>query len=98
MNRKKLFDYNEAPPQIFSFQISEILISFLNGDFQSFLNMQSHFQSSNKVTNIALVDITLMSLIQYLDMFLSTLCAWRVRGSRLEEFYKKVSLKIPQNS
>ena len=34
-----------------------------------------------------------MSLLQYLDMFLSTLCIWRVRRSRPEEFYKKVALK-----
>ena len=49
--------------------------------------------STCKLTNIASIDITLMSLLQYLDMFLSTLRIWRVRRSRPEEFYKKVALK-----
>ena len=31
--------------------------------------MQNHFQSWQKVTNIASTDVTLMSLLQYLDMF-----------------------------
>ena len=34
-----------------------------------------------------------MPLLQYLDTLLSTLCTWRVRSSRLEEFYKKGVLK-----
>ena len=34
--------------------------------------MENHFQSWHKVTNIAWIDITLMSLLQYLDTFLST--------------------------
>ena len=34
-----------------------------------------------------------MFLLQYLDTFLSTLCNFRVRSSRLEEFYKKGGLK-----
>ena len=38
MNRKKWFDYNETPPQIFSLQISETWL-FLGDDFQSFLNI-----------------------------------------------------------
>ena len=40
--------------------------------FQSFLNMQNHFQSWHTVTNIAWIDINLMSLLQCLDTFLST--------------------------
>ena len=35
------------------------------------------------------IDITLMSLLEYLDTFLSTLCTWRVRGSRPKEFFKQ---------
>ena len=31
--------------------------------------MKKHFQSSHKVTNIASTDITLTSLLQYLDTF-----------------------------
>ena len=34
-----------------------------------------------------------MSSLQYLDTFLSALCTWRVRSSRLEEFYKEGILK-----
>ena len=34
-----------------------------------------------------------MSLLQYLDTFLSTLCTWRVRSSRRKEFFKKGILK-----
>ena len=30
-----------------------------------------------------------MSLLQYLDTFLSTLCTWNVRSSRPKEFFKK---------
>ena len=48
--------------------------------------------------NIASIDITLMSLSQYLDKFLSILCTWIVRESHLEEFYKKGVLKIPEDS
>ena len=51
--------------------------------------MQTHFQSWHKFTNIAWIDITLMSLLQYLDTFLSTLCTWNVRSSRRKEFFKK---------
>ena len=62
---------------------------FLVGGFQSFLDKQNHFQSKYKVTNITSIDIILMSLLQYIEMFLSTLCTWRVRSSRPEKFYKK---------
>ena len=55
--------------------------------------MQIHFQSWHKATNIASIDITLMSLLQYLDTFWSTLCTWRVRSSRPKEFFKKGVLK-----
>ena len=34
-----------------------------------------------------------MFLLQYLDMFLSTLCTRRIRSSRPEDFYKKGVLK-----
>ena len=36
----------------------------------------------------------LVSLLQYLDTLLSTLCTWRIRGSDPEEFYKKGVPKI----
>ena len=55
--------------------------------------MQNHFQRWHKFTNIAWIDITLISLLQYLDTFLSTLCTWRVRSSRPEDFFKKSVLK-----
>ena len=48
----------------------------------------------HKVTNIAWTDITFVSLLQYLDKFLSTFCAWRVISSQPEEFFKK---NVPQN-
>ena len=41
---KKWFDYNETPPQVFSLQIIEIFVTFLDGGFQTFLDMQNHFQ------------------------------------------------------
>ena len=70
----------------------------LNVDFQSFLNMENRFQSWHKVTNNASIDITLMSLLQYLGTFLSTstLCTWSVRSNRPGEFYKKGVLKYSQ--
>ena len=51
---------NKTLPQIFSLQISEISKFFWMVVF--------------RVTNIASIDITLMSLLQYLDTLLSNLC------------------------
>ena len=48
------------------------LYLFLDGGFQSFLSMQNLLQSWHKITNIAWIDIILMSFIQYLDTLLST--------------------------
>ena len=46
---------------------------YLDGGFQSFLNMPNRFQSWHKVANVASIDATLMSSLQNLDTFLSTL-------------------------
>ena len=48
---------------------------FLDAGFQSFLkvfsaDLQIYFESWHKVASIAWTDITLMFLLQYLDMFL----------------------------
>ena len=77
---------NSATDIFFSFP-------FLDGGFQSFLNMQNHFQSWHKVTNIARTDITLMSLLQYLDTFFIYFYVLEESECRLEEFYKKGALK-----
>ena len=56
----------------FPWKFLRFLQLFLDGGFQTFLNMQNYFQSWHKVTNITGTDITLMSLLQYLNTFLST--------------------------
>ena len=70
----------------FPCKFSRFWLVFLDDGFQSFLNMRNHFQSCHKVTNIVLIDITLMPLLQHLDTFSSALCTWIVRSSRPEEF------------
>ena len=63
--------------------------------FKVFSTSKSIFKV--KLTNIASIDITLMSLLQYLDTFLSTLFTWTIRSSRLEDSKENMILKIPQN-
>ena len=46
----------------------------------NFLNMQNHFKSWHKVTNIAWINITLMSLLPYLDTFLSTFMYLKIQN------------------
>ena len=95
---KKCFDCNETPPQIFSLQISEIFGTFSGCCFQSFLNIQNHFQSWHKVTNITATDITLMFLLQYLNTFLSFLFFFvESEVVARKSSIKKVYLNIPQN-
>ena len=68
---------------LFSMQISEIFVTFSGWWFQSFLIMQNHFQSWDKVTNIGYhYDVSI-------TIFGHAFSSWRVRSSRLEEFYKK---------
>ena len=96
---KAWFGYNKTPPQIFLCKFLRFLYLFLNGGFQSFLNVQNHFQSWHKVTNMAWIGITLMPLLQYLEIY-------KIYSYLLEESevvarnssMKKVFLKIPQNS
>ena len=45
---------------------------FLDGGSQSYQDRQKKFHSWHKVNNIASIDITLMSLLQYLDIFLES--------------------------
>ena len=66
---------NKTRPQIFSLQISEI---------SKFLWMVVF-----RVTNIASTDITLMSLLQYLDTLLSNLCTVEPR------FFEHAIILIP---
>ena len=63
--------------------------------FKVFSTSKSIFRV--KLTNIASIDITLMSLLQYLDTILSTLFTWTIRSSRLEDSKENMILKIPQN-
>ena len=66
---------NKTLPQIFSLQISEISKFFWMVVF--------------RVTNIASIDITLMSLLQYLDTLLSNLCTVEPR------FIEHAIIRIP---
>ena len=50
----------------------EIMVTFSEWWFLKFSQHVKPFQSLHKVTNSASTDITLMSLLQYLDTFLST--------------------------
>ena len=69
----------------------------MSGRFKSFLNMQNHFQSWHKVTNIVSTDITLMALLQYLDMFYLLYVLEELEIATQKSSIKKVLLKIPQN-
>ena len=66
---------NETLPQIFSLQISEI---------SKFFQMVVL-----RVTNIVSTDITLMSLLQYLDTLSYNLYTGRVSSSHPKKFYEK---------
>ena len=70
---------NETLPQIFSLQISEISKFFWMVVF--------------RVTNIVSTDITLMSLLQYLDTLSYNLCTGRVSSSHPKKFYEKSVVK-----
>ena len=87
------FSITKLRHRYFSCKFSRFWLVFLDGGFQSFLNMRNHFQSCHKVTNIVSIDIALMPLLQYLDTFSSTLCTWTVGSSRPEKFYKEGVLK-----
>ena len=88
---KKEFDYKETPPQIFSLEISETLVTFSRCWFSKFSQHTKLFIFKVEIkSNIVWIDITLKSLLQHLDTFL---CTWRVRSRHLEEFYKKSVLK-----
>ena len=88
---------------MFSLQISEILISFSGWWFAKFLNMQNHFQSWHKVTNIALIDITfdITILYWYYNIWTRFYLTYVLEESKVvsrKSSIKKVLLKIPQNS
>ena len=70
---------NETLPQKFSLQISEISKFFWMVVF--------------RVTNIVSTDITLMSLLQYLDTLSYNLCTGRVSSSHPKKFYEKGVVK-----
>ena len=58
--------------------------------------MQNYFESWHKVTNITWIDITLMSSLQYLDMYFYVLGESEVVAQK--SFIKKLFLNIPRNS
>ena len=67
--QKNVLTITKRPRQYFLAKFLRFWQLFLDGGFQSFLNIQNHFQSWHKATNIAWIDITLTSLLQYLNTF-----------------------------